>query len=60
MDQRAHSWLAIRAVELLDQVGETQELAALLKPHIKSAAIGAWIPDLQDSKLGSGLLITIF
>ena len=26
----------------------------LVKPSVKAAAIGAWLPDLQDSKLGSG------
>lgn len=54
MDQRTHTWLALRALGLIDQVEETRGLAALLKPHAKSAAIGSWLPDLQDSKLGSG------
>lgn len=54
MDQRTHTWLAIRAVALLDDANETPGLVRLLKPHVKSAAIGSWIPDMADSKPGSG------
>ncbi len=54
MNQRTHAWLAIRAVKLLEDSGEVPDLVKLLKPHVRSAAIGAWIPDLQDSKKGSG------
>lgn len=54
MDQRTHTWLAIRAVALLENLGETPGLLGILKPDIRSTAIGAWIPDLQESKKGSG------
>jgi len=33
---------------------ETAGLFSILRPHIKNAALGAWMPDLADSKLGSG------
>ena len=54
MDQRTHTWLAIRAVALLDDAGESPSLVRLLKPYVKSAAIGSWIPDMADSKPGTG------
>jgi hypothetical protein len=54
MDQRTHTWLAIRAVALLDDANETPGLVKILKPHVKSAAIGSWIPDMADSKRGTG------
>ena len=39
---------------MLDDLGQAAGLVKMLKPHVKSAAIGSWIPDLQDSKKGSG------
>ncbi|MEW8143420.1 MAG: hypothetical protein AB2776_18680 [Candidatus Thiodiazotropha endolucinida] len=54
MKQRTHTWLAIRAIALLDDAGVAPNLLRLLKPHVKSAAIGSWIPDLADAKKGSG------
>jgi len=54
MKQRTHTWLAIRAIGLLEDAGVAIGLVKILKPNITSTAIGAWIPDLQDSKLGSG------
>ena len=54
MDQRTHTWLAIRTVALLDDANETPGLVRLLRPHVKNAAIGSWIPDMADSKRGSG------
>ena len=54
MDQRTHTWLAIRAVALLEDANEAPGLVKILKPHVKSAAIGSWIPDMADSKPGTG------
>jgi len=54
MKQRTHTWLAIRAIALLEDEGKTPGLVKLLKPHTKSAAIGSWIPDMADSKKGFG------
>ena len=54
MDQRTHTWLAIRAIALLEDSGGPKGLVKILKPNVKGAAIGSWIPDLQDSKKGSG------
>ena len=54
MKQRTHTWLAIRAIALLEDAGESPGLIKILKPHVKDSAIGSWIPDLADSKKGSG------
>ena len=54
MKQSSHTWIAVRAVALLDEDAQCKGLASLLKPCVKSAALGAWMPDLEDSKLGSG------
>jgi len=54
MDQRTHAWVAIRAVGLLEDLGAAPGLVSILKPHVKEAAIGSWIPDLQESRDGSG------
>jgi len=39
---------------LMEDDPETAGLFSILRPHIKNAAFGAWMPDLADSKLGSG------
>ncbi|MCB2191430.1 MAG: hypothetical protein KQI62_07690 [Deltaproteobacteria bacterium] len=52
MDQRTHAWIAIRAISLLESENKVPQLIKLLKPHAKEAAIGAWIPDKRDAKLG--------
>lgn len=54
MNQRTHTWLAIRAIALLEDSGGPKGLIKILKNSVKGAAIGSWIPDLQDSKKGSG------
>lgn len=54
MNQRTHTWLAIRAIALLEDSGGPPGLIKILKNNVKGAAIGSWIPDLQDSKKGSG------
>jgi len=54
MNQRTHTWLAIRALALMDDTGEAEGLLKILKPYVKSSAIGSWIPDMLDSKKGSG------
>jgi hypothetical protein len=53
MNQRTHAWIAIRAIKLLEDDGSVTDLVKLLKPNVKIASIGAWIPDKRDAKLGS-------
>ncbi|MBI5525404.1 MAG: hypothetical protein HY897_03650 [Deltaproteobacteria bacterium] len=54
MKQATHAWIAVRAMGLMEEDAETAGLFAILRPHTKNAALGAWMPDLADSKLGSG------
>lgn len=52
MNQRTHAWIAIRAIKLLEDEDQSGRLVNLLKPFTQEAAIGAWIPDKRDAKLG--------
>jgi hypothetical protein len=52
MNQRTHSWIAIRAIALLEEEDKKSNLVKLLKPHTRKASVGAWIPDQADAKLG--------
>jgi len=54
MKQRTHTWLALRAIALLEDEAEVPNFVKLLKPHAKTTAIGSWIPDMADSKRGFG------
>lgn len=50
MNERTHSWIAVRAIALLAENEPAGTLAAFLKPHARKASVGAWIPDQTDSK----------
>jgi len=50
VNQRTHSWIAIRAIALLEDENKDSDLVKLLKPYAASAATGAWIPDQTDAK----------
>jgi hypothetical protein len=52
MNQRTHSWIAIRAIALLEDENAEKNLVKLLKPHAREASVGAWIPDQADAKRG--------
>ncbi|MHC4504225.1 MAG: hypothetical protein ACYTFI_13035, partial [Planctomycetota bacterium] len=54
MKQRTHSWIAVRAIALLEKEKKWAKLVKLLKPHARLATVGAWIPDMQDAKRGGG------
>jgi hypothetical protein len=54
MDQSTHTCLAVRAIGLLEDSNADPNLVALLKRDMHKTAIGAWMPDLQDTKKGSG------
>lgn len=54
MDQITHTCLAVRAVGLLEDAQADPNLIKLLKTNMHNTAIGAWMPDLQDTKKGSG------
>lgn len=52
MNQRTHAWIAIRAVALLADEENCSGIVKLLKPFLKAAAIGSWLPDKRDAKIG--------
>ncbi|MEA5114340.1 MAG: hypothetical protein VB050_09945 [Geobacteraceae bacterium] len=52
MEERTHSWIAIRALALLEDLGIEKQLVALLKPHVGKSSVGCWIPDQVDAKRG--------
>lgn len=54
MKQKAHAWIALRAVAALKQDPEAAELVGLLRPHLAEAALGAWLPDVKFFKAGTG------
>ncbi len=55
MNQRTHSWIAIRAIALLKDENKEKNLVRLLKPHARKASVGAWIPDQIDAKRGGSV-----
>jgi hypothetical protein len=54
MNERTHAWIAIRAIALLAEEGQSTNLVTLLKNHATKASVGAWIPDCVDAKRGGG------
>ncbi len=58
MNQRTHSWIAIRAIALLADedkaLNRRSGLVRLLKPHAGMATVGAWIPDQTDARRAGG------
>jgi len=53
MDQLAHTWIAVRAVAWLADEGELEGLVGLLKPYVREASVGAWLPDRSDARLST-------
>lgn len=58
MNQRTHSWIAIRAIALLEDENDEKNLVKLLRPHAREASVGAWIPDQADAKRGGASAVT--
>lgn len=52
MNQRTHAWIAIRALRLIEDEGGAPQMINLLKPFVQQASIGAWIPDMRETKSG--------
>jgi hypothetical protein len=54
MKQQAHSWLALRALKLIDDSGQAPKLAELLFFYLPDVWQGAWIPDslIVDTQYG--------
>jgi len=56
MNRPAHTWIAARAVALLEDTGSAKGLVDLLKPHSCSATVGSWLPDMGGARPGSGFI----
>jgi hypothetical protein len=55
MKQAAHTWIAIRALELIQRDQKTKGLGQILAPWVKQSYIGCWLPDMPHFKKGHGL-----
>ena len=54
MKQRAHSWVALRALKLIDDSKKAPKLVELLSYYLSDVWEGAWLPDtlIVDMKYG--------
>lgn len=56
MKQKGHTWIALRAIGLIQDDPKTQDLAQILAPWAKHSYIGCWLPDMQKFKKGHGIV----
>ena len=52
MKQRGHTWIALRAIGLIQDDSKTQNLAQILAPWAKYSYIGCWLPDMAAFRKG--------
>ncbi|MDI6892418.1 MAG: hypothetical protein QMD08_05460 [Actinomycetota bacterium] len=54
MKQRAHAWVALRALKLVDDSGRAPKLVELLSYYLSDVWEGAWLPDtlIVDMRYG--------
>jgi len=56
MKQIGHTWIALRAIGLIQEDPKTQDLARVLAPWAKHSYIGCWLPDMSKFKKGHGIV----
>ena len=56
MKQRGHTWIALRAIGLIQEDSKTRNLAQVLAPRAKHSYIGCWLPDMPKFKKGHGII----
>lgn len=56
MKQIGHTWIALRAIGLIQDDPKTQDLAQILSPWAQHSSIGCWLPDMQKFKKGHGII----
>ncbi len=56
MKQRCHTWIALRAIGLLQEDPSTKTLARVLSPWARHSSIGCWLPDMTGFKKGHGII----
>lgn len=54
MKQRAHAWVALRALKMVDDWGGAPELTELLSYYLSDVWDGAWLPDIRIVDMGYG------
>lgn len=54
MKQRAHAWVALRALKLLDDSGKVPKLVELLSYYLSDVWDGAWLPDTMIVDMAYG------
>jgi len=53
MKQRGHTWIALRAIGLIQDDPKTLNLAKILAPWAKYSYIGCWLPDREGNRVRS-------
>jgi hypothetical protein len=56
MKQRGHTWIALRAIGLIQDDPKTEGLAKVLEPWAKHSYVGCWLPDMSGFKKGHGII----
>lgn len=56
MKQTGHTWIALRAIGLIQDDPKTLGLAKVLAPWAKYSYIGCWLPDMPKFKKGHGII----
>jgi hypothetical protein len=56
MKQTGHTWIALRAIGLIQDDAKTKMLAEVLAPWAKHSYIGCWLPDMAGFKKGHGIV----
>ncbi len=56
MKQIGHTWIALRAIGLIEKDRKTKGLAKVLAPWAKHSYIGCWLPDMPGFKKGHGIV----
>lgn len=54
MKQRAHAWVALRALKLMDDIGSAHKLVELLSFYLSDVWEGAWLPDTLIGDMSYG------
>jgi hypothetical protein len=56
MKQTGHTWIALRAIGLIQDDPKTLGLAKVLAPWANHSYIGCWLPDMPKFKKGHGII----
>ena len=54
MKQRAHAWVALRALKFIDDLKKTPKFVELMSYYLSDVWDGAWLPDtlIRDMQYG--------